>query len=200
MMTIWHNIKKYNFYLLKAPFKSGSQDIPSSPYFLVYSIIGIGLLSIALLLQYGGGFAPCSFCIFERWPYVFSVFFAILGLLIAHKRFQNIMLLLITLSYLTNVGLSAYHVAIEHKWVPAPEVCKAQVNTKHLSFEEFKKKILSAKIVPCDKVPLKVLGFSLVEYNFLITLIIFVFSLLLLRKQAQTCLCGLKGKKDDAKP
>ncbi len=195
-MTFWQEIKERKWGLFCAPFKTGVQAIPLNPYFAGFAGLSVLMLSAAFFLQYVGGYAPCAFCIFERWPYVVAALAALGGLFLSQCRPKNFMLLLIVLSYLTNVGLSGYHVAIEHKWVALPKVCGSHLNAQDLSFDQLKEKLLNTKkIVPCDQVPLKVFGFSLVEYNLVFTFLVFLFAALLLRKRAQVCYMDFKNKK-----
>jgi disulfide bond formation protein DsbB len=42
--------------------------------------ISTGLLGGALLFQYVGGLAPCSLCIWQRWPHLAVMILAFIGL------------------------------------------------------------------------------------------------------------------------
>ena len=182
-MTVWHELKQEKMNLVWELFKQ--EPLPSSlrPYALFFVCVSLFMLSSAFLFQYVGGYPPCAFCLYERWLYGVAGVFALWMLFTKRVCLQRGLLFLILLSFFANVGVSAYHVAIEHKWVPAPSLCHSKIDTQNMSFEAFKKKLLATKFVPCDQVPLRILGLSLVEYNLIITFGISVLSLFLFRKR-----------------
>lgn len=195
-MDIITDLKKFGLRILSAPFVGREMPTPKV-YLLLALSMSAGLVGIALMMQYLGGFAPCVFCIYERWPYAVIALVSILGFIMPCQRFKFVALIVINISLVINVGLSAYHVAIEHKWVPPPSVCQSTIDIKGLSFDQFKKKLLETKPVPCDQVPLRILGLSLVEYNLLICLLALGFFVSVLRayRHHSWQACEIKAKK-----
>jgi disulfide bond formation protein DsbB len=71
--------------------------------------ISTGLLGGALLFQYVGGLAPCSLCIWQRWPHLAVMILAFIGL---RGIMPRLMLQLILISGVISAGawrLSCWH-------------------------------------------------------------------------------------------
>lgn len=180
-MTVWQALKKHHLTLLFAPFIKG-KNIPVQVFIFLIALVSFGLLAIAFSMQYIGGYAPCAFCIFERWPYGALIVLGTVSLMIKAPKTLRYMIVLMILAIVTNIGLSSYHIAIERKWVSLPSVCHNKTDFKKMNLQDLKKQIKQTKYVPCDRVPLRIFGLSPVEYNFLINLylclyLLFVFKI-----------------------
>ena len=72
--------------------------------------ISTSLLGGALLFQYVGGLAPCSLCIWQRWPHLAVMILVFVGL---RGLMPRLMLQLILISGLISAALGGYHAGIE---------------------------------------------------------------------------------------
>ncbi|MFZ8991383.1 MAG: disulfide bond formation protein B, partial [Candidatus Puniceispirillaceae bacterium] len=68
--------------------------------------ISTSLLGGAILFQYVGGLAPCSLCIWQRWPHLAVMILAIIGL---RGIMPRLMLGLILIAGLISAALGSYH-------------------------------------------------------------------------------------------
>lgn len=116
-------------------------------------------LSTAFALEHLGGYAPCSLCVYERWPWALALLAALAG-----QRFGRTgpALLIAALLLFGNAALSAYHVGVEAGWFALPGTCTAGGTATTL--EELRAQLEMARPT-CDRVALRVLGLSLAAWN-----------------------------------
>lgn len=128
---------------------------------------GAALVGAAALLALGGafglehlgGYAPCSLCILERWPWAAALVAAGLGLVLGRPRPA---LALAALVLAGNALLSLYHVGVEAGWLALPGTCAA--GGEAATIEELRAQLEAARPT-CDRVALRVLGLSLAGWN-----------------------------------
>lgn len=116
-------------------------------------------LATAFALEHLGGYAPCSLCILERWPWAFALVAALAGLAFGRLRPA---LWLAGLALAGNAVLSAYHVGVEAGWFALPGTCAAGGDAS--SIEELRAQLLAARPT-CDRVALSLFGLSLAAWN-----------------------------------
>ena len=137
--------------------------------FLLF-VISLSLIS-AFIIQYVLGHQPCKLCIYERIPYILSIFLIIE--LIFFKKNEKTTLLLLSLIFIISAILAFYHFGIEQGFFTESFVCKSadfsQTLTKDQLLEELKQKTIS-----CKDVSFKILGFSLASINIIFSLILSV--------------------------
>lgn len=122
-------------------------------------VAALAALITALGLEHWGGYAPCSLCVLERWPWVGAAVAAGLGLVLGRARPA---LLAAALLLAGNAVLSAYHVGVESGWFELPGTCAAGGSAA--TIEELRAQLLAARPT-CDRVALRVLGLSLAAWN-----------------------------------
>lgn len=123
---------------------------------------GLGPLVAAWLVQYGWGYPPCPLCMWQRYPYALPV---LAGLIALHPRFRmrRGLLLIGILGWLITAGIAGYHVGIEHGWITHEGGCSAGALTG--SAADIRTSIMSAPLVACNIVALRILGFSMANWN-----------------------------------
>jgi disulfide bond formation protein DsbB len=141
------------------PVTTTGRTLPATRWLLALAAAAGAALVAALLLQYAGGYKPCSLCIYERFPYLAVIVVGLAGAWLGRPRPA---LVLVALALAVNVGLTVFHVGVEQGWFQLPETCAAvgQATT----VEELKAQLLAAP-ARCDQVPLTVLGLSLAAWN-----------------------------------
>tara|TARA_B100000795_G_C22592191_1_gene357903 strand:- start:136 stop:600 length:465 start_codon:yes stop_codon:yes gene_type:complete len=133
---------------------------------LIFSIFAI---LAAYFIQYVLGHQPCNLCLIERIPYVFSIL--IISICLFTKRFEKIVLITLSLTFLCAALLSFYHFGIEQGFIKESLVCDLNSQNTELS----KKALLDQlKIMPvsCKEVTFKIFGLSLATFNIFISLAI----------------------------
>jgi len=138
--------------------------------FLILFIISVSLI-IVFAVEYGLGHQPCKLCIYERIPYILSVFLIIE--LILFKKNEKTTLLLLSLIFIISIILAFYHLGIEQGFFTESLVCEStnfsETLTKDQLLEQLKKKTIS-----CKDVSFRVLGLSLTSINVIFSLILSV--------------------------
>ena len=139
----------------------------------LFSVLFIILSSLVavFIIEYGLGYQPCKLCIYERIPYILSVFL-ILELIFLKKN-EKITLLLISLIFAISAILAFYHFGIEQGLFTESLVCKSENLSQTLSKEELLEQ-LKQNTVSCKDVNFKFLGFSLASINSIFSIILSV--------------------------
>ncbi|MEM9048411.1 MAG: disulfide bond formation protein B [Pseudomonadota bacterium] len=125
----------------------------------------LALLAGALAFQFLGGLAPCSMCIWQRWPHAAALAATALGL----AALPRLSALFGAGAMLAGVGLALYHVGVEQRWWAGPATCSAG-DIGGLSAEALFEQIMTAPIVRCDEVAWDFLAISMAGWNGLLSL------------------------------
>jgi disulfide bond formation protein DsbB len=131
--------------------------------------MGLSVLSLAtaLTLEYVG-YRPCPLCLEERIPYYASVPIALIAFLLARPMpwVSRILLGLISLAFIYNTWLGAFHAGVEWHWWPGPDECSG-ISPLTSSGSELLNKLNNgiAGVVRCDEAPIRILGISLAGYG-----------------------------------
>ena len=133
-------------------------------------IISASLIA-AFIIQYGLGHQPCKLCIYQRIPYILSIFLIVE--LIFLKKNEKTTLLLLSLIFIISTVLAFYHFGIEQGFFSESLVCKntnfSESLTKDQLLEQLKQNTIS-----CKDVSFTVLGLSLASINIIFSLILSV--------------------------
>ena len=148
---------------------------------LIAGLISTALLGGALLFQYLGGLAPCSLCIWQRWPHLAVMILALAGLRGIQPR---LMLMLICLAGIISAGLGAYHAGVEWRLWSGPTGCTASLALDG-NIAVITDQLLATPLVRCDEVAWSLFGLSMAGWNALISLDIVAIALISLRKIAR---------------
>ena len=123
------------------------------------------LLAGAFAFQ-AAGYAPCAMCIWQRWPHVAAIVFALLALAAAPRMFAA----LGALAALTASGLGLYHTGVERDWWEGPTSCTGS-GLGGLSGDD----LLSMDgpaLVMCDEVAWAFAGLSMASWNAVLSLVL----------------------------
>ena len=126
-------------------------------------------LTAAFIIQYGLGHQPCKLCIYERIPYILSIFLIIE--LIFFKKNEKTTLLLLSLIFVISGILAFYHFGIEQGFFTESFVCESvsfsETLTKDQVLEQLKQNPIS-----CKNVSFTILGLSLASINIIFSLVL----------------------------
>ena len=129
-------------------------------------VISTSLIT-AYIIQYGLGYQPCKLCIYQRIPYILSIFLIIE--LIFFKKSEKTTLLLLSLIFIISTILAFYHFGIEQGFFTESFVCESvsfsETLTKDQLLEQLKQNPIS-----CKDVSFKFLGLSLASINVIFSL------------------------------
>ena len=126
-----------------------------------------GLLLAAFAFQYLGGLAPCSLCIWQRWPHG-AALAAGAGALV----FGSALWPLAGATMMgASSGLAAYHTGVERDWWPGPAACAGDAGAlSGMSGADLLSTEGSASVVLCDEVAWEMMGLSMASWNGLASL------------------------------
>ncbi len=150
---------------------SSFRTAPRSAYAFLIAAIAAVTLAGAWFFQYGLGLEPCPLCLQQRYAYYAAIPLALgLGFLAkANPRSAlvtyGLWLLAALLVFSALFGI--YHAGVEWRWWAGPTTCAA--STGSAAGGNLIEALKSARVVPCDEAPIRILGISLAGYNALIS-------------------------------
>ena len=136
--------------------------------------IATGLYVGALLFQYVGGLAPCSLCLWQRWPHIIIILLAVCAPLL---RMPRLVLTGIAITATVSVVLAAYHTGVEWGFWAGPVGCTANLGTGG-DLASLTDSLLATPVVRCDEVAWSFLGLSMAGWNSLFSLDICLIALI----------------------
>ena len=136
--------------------------------------IAAGLYGGALLFQYIGGLAPCSLCLWQRWPHIIIILLAVCAPLL---RMSRLVLTGIAITAAVSVVLATYHAGVEWGFWAGPGGCTANLATGG-DLTSLTDSLLATPIVRCDEAAWSFLGLSMAGWNSLFSLDICLIALI----------------------
>ena len=148
--------KKKNFYL----------------FILFYSLLAI---FFALYIEHILDYKACKLCLYQRVPYIIAIFISFIG----YNYFKNDkILILIVVIFLISALVSGYHYGIENNIFEEFSGC----TTGSLEIVDKTEllKSLNNNVASCKDTNFKLFGISLAGINLLFSLLIIIYSLIIL--------------------
>jgi disulfide bond formation protein DsbB len=137
-------------------------------YIIIFAISLFSLLA-ALFIEFFLGYSPCKLCIYQRIPYLITIFITFLG--ISYSK-NLIWLYILLITFFSNFLLSGYHFGIEQEVFSEFSGCTN--NSLNITDKKELLKLLNSNISSCKKVDFRIFGLSLATINFLLSFTIFV--------------------------
>ena len=144
-------------------------------YLLVFIISIFSILS-AVYIEFILEVKPCTLCIYQRIPYIVSVFICFLGY---YNNKNSFWLYLLLLTFLISIILSGYHVGIEKNIFQEFSGCTN--NNMDLIDKDELLKSLGHSRPTCKNINLKIFGLSLAAINLIISSLISVLMLMMIK-------------------
>ena len=146
-------------------------ELKINKYLIIILFIILGALVSAFIIEYGLGHKPCNLCIYERVPYIISIFL-ILELLFIKKHIKTTLLLL-SFVFIVSTVLAFYHFGIEQGFFSETFLCENKNLSEAISKEQLLEE-LKQSAISCKDVSFKVIGLSLASINTIFSLILSV--------------------------
>ena len=128
------------------------------------AIVPALLLGGAYVSQYVFGLYPCEMCLWQRWPHLAALAFALLSFVLRPTR---LFLALAAGGILVSGLIGGFHAGVEYGWWEGITSCSvAAVAAPGQSALDA---IMNAPLVRCDTAAWTLFGISLAGYNFLIS-------------------------------
>ena len=138
-------------------------------FILIFSLISIFFaLYVEHILQY----KACKLCLYQRIPYVISIFISFIG----YNYFKSDkILILIIITFSISTIISGYHYGVENNILKEFSGCTS--NTLNITDKNELLDSLKKNMTSCKDVNFKILGQSLAGINFFLSLLITIYSI-----------------------
>ena len=136
---------------------------------LIYSLLAI---LFALYVEHVLQYKACKLCLYQRMPYLLAIFISFIGY---NYSKNNKILILIIIIFSISFLISGYHYGIENNIFEEFSGCSN--NTLGITNKTELLKSLNNNIPSCKDVNFKLFGMSLAVINFLLSLLIVIYSL-----------------------
>tara|TARA_B110000211_G_scaffold66872_1_gene77256 strand:+ start:633 stop:1118 length:486 start_codon:yes stop_codon:yes gene_type:complete len=137
--------------------------------------ISIIILFSAYFIEYGLGYEACNLCLIGRIPYFFIIAFSLIFFFF--KKLKKIMLIFISISFVSSVLIAFYHVGIERGFFDESLVCQIKGLKQDTSTSELLKELENNKSKSCKDVDFTIFGLSLATINLFISLLLSIITI-----------------------
>tara|TARA_Y100000590_G_scaffold396140_1_gene476621 strand:- start:4029 stop:4505 length:477 start_codon:yes stop_codon:yes gene_type:complete len=138
-------------------------------FILIFSLISIFFaLYVEHILQY----KACKLCLYQRIPYVISIFISFIGY--NYFKSDKILILIIIIFSISTI-ISGYHYGVENNILKEFSGCTS--NTLNITDKNELLDSLKKNMTSCKDVNFKILGQSLAGINFFLSLLITIYSI-----------------------
>jgi len=127
-------------------------------------LAGLGsalLLLGALGFEHIGGYAPCTFCLWQRWPHMLAVISGLISLRLRRPWVH----ILGAMAAATSGAIAVFHTGVERGFWKGLQSCSGNVDLTNVSPERALEIIMAAKVVKCDEVAWQMAGLSMASWN-----------------------------------
>ena len=138
-----------------------SRKIYNTVLILILIVLSLSLIS-AFIIEHILNHKPCNLCLYQRIPYIISIFFILL--IFIFKKKNNIFLFLLFITFLISSILAFYHFGIEQGFFNESVLCENTKISDSLNKEEILKQLKEINI-SCKDVTFRVFGLSLATIN-----------------------------------
>jgi len=131
--------------------------------FLLAGLGSVALFGGALAFEYLGGLAPCTMCLWQRWPHRVAIVLAVVGLAIPNA----LIAWLGAVSMAVNAGIAVLHTGVERGWWDGPQVCGANAaqDLRSLSAADLFDTNSGPLLVLCNEPAWVFAGLSMASWN-----------------------------------
>ena len=140
--------------------------------YLFILLFSIFLIISALYIEFILGFSACKLCLYQRIPYIISIFICIIGY---NFPKNNIILISLVMIFTLSTILSGYHLGIENNIFNELKTCLAQ-DLENINKENILNN-LDNMPKSCKNVNFTILGLSLSTINFMSSLFLTIYSI-----------------------
>ncbi len=126
------------------------------------------LLAGAFAFQYIGGLAPCTLCLWQRWPHAVAVLIGGLALALGGR----VLPMLGAVAALTSAGIALFHTGVEQKWWQGLASCTAGSIKGISTADLLNPDVMVAAPVRCDAVAWAMAGLSMASWNMVLSAVL----------------------------
>jgi disulfide bond formation protein DsbB len=131
---------------------------------LIAILVPNALLWGAIGSQYIGHLVPCEMCMWQRWPHLAAILFALAAIFTRRTPASRAFTLLAALAILVSGAIGIYHAGVEYHWWQGPPRCTGSGFTSLAD-------LMKAPVVMCDVPQWKLWNISLAGWNAIISIL-----------------------------
>jgi disulfide bond formation protein DsbB len=135
------------------------------------ALASIAVLGTALASQYLGGLAPCELCIYQRWPYVFTIVAGLAAWLMSSSPARPWLVAACGAAFAIGGAIAVYHAGVEYGWFAGPTACSGGASSA-TTVEELRRQLLAQPVVRCDEPAWTLFGVSMAGYNVVVSAVL----------------------------
>lgn len=135
---------------------------------LIATLGSAALLAGAFAFQHLGGLAPCTLCLWQRWPHAAAIVIGVVALATGGRG----LLWLGALAALATAGIGGFHVGVEQGWWQGLASCTAGSIEGISTADLLNPAVDVAAPVRCDEVPWSLAGLSMAGWNMVLSLVL----------------------------
>ena len=144
-----------------------SSIISLKKFYLLILFICIGSIIFAVYIEYILSVKPCTLCLYQRVPYLISIFICFFG----YNYPKNLLwIYLLILTFIISALLSGYHLGIENNIFKEFSGCTA--NNLSITNKSELLESLNNSRPNCKEINFRIFGFSLATINLIISFVI----------------------------
>ena len=152
-----------------------SKNFSLKKYFLLIFFISVFSLLSVTYIEFVLNQKPCKLCVYQRIPYIVTIFICFLGF-VSQKKIN--WLFFLSLVFISSSFLSGYHVGIENNIFSEFSGC-SNTNTNLIDKTDIIKS-LNDSMPSCKEINFRIFGFSLATINLFISILISLYTVKLL--------------------
>ncbi|MBA3814311.1 MAG: disulfide bond formation protein B [Alphaproteobacteria bacterium] len=152
--------------------KTRFKNKPSEKILLGFTLICIGILATAYIMEHVFGVLPCQMCLYERDIFMVVGAFSFLSFFLIPARYHSSALIILGFIFMGGALFAGYHVAIQQHWVSLPAFCASNQFSDLNSIESLRDQMLKTPLVRCDQVTWSLFGLSLAAYNAILSFVL----------------------------
>jgi len=141
-------------------------------FYIFILIVSLSAILFALYVEHILQYKACKLCLYQRIPYLLAIFISFFGY---NYSKNNKILILIIIIFSISFFISGYHYGIENNIFDEFSGCSN--NSLNITNKAELLESLNNNIPNCKDVNFKLFGISLAGINFLLSLLIVIYSL-----------------------
>ena len=147
--------------------------------YVLLATLGSGALLLgAFAFQYIGGLAPCTLCLWQRWPHGAAILIGGLALVMGGRLLP----VFGAIAAATTAGIAAFHVGVEQKWWEGLTSCTAGSIEGISTADLLNPDVIVAAPVRCDAIAWAMMGVSMAGWNMILSAVLVSIWLLAARR------------------
>ena len=137
--------------------------------YVLLATLGSGALLLgAFAFQYIGGLAPCTLCLWQRWPHGAAILIGGLALVMGGRLLP----VFGAMAAATTAGIAAFHVGVEQKWWEGLTSCTAGSIEGISTADLLNPDVIVAAPVRCDAIAWAMMGVSMAGWNMIMSAVL----------------------------